>query len=356
MEEKSTNPGDARSASFWRSLFDDISVAQLIAGALAAVTSMLLASRIGIAGSVIGVAVGSIVSAVASQVYKKFLSASAEKLKDMAPDRTVFARRAAHPRSTDCEKPPVSDAAKTAPEPTMPMHRLEETVAMGLRADVAATGVDSRPVRSPRSQVYADEALARSRAARARKARIQRNAVIVAAVSALAAIALTACVIEAVTAGQGFGVKPDSVFYASHETPAADRDSAPVPDSAPSRTPGDASDPSAPSDESAQEGSSSGETSAQGPSDPAPDDKPAPSEPSAPSQTPPSSPDGASGGSDASQGQGDASQGGTQDFPQGAAPHDASGESPSAAAAGQGADVTAPSSRTMLSNPAFAAW
>ena len=37
--------------SFWRSLFDDISIAQLLAGALAAVTSMLLASRIGIAGS-----------------------------------------------------------------------------------------------------------------------------------------------------------------------------------------------------------------------------------------------------------------------------------------------------------------
>ena len=55
-------------------LFDDLSATQVIAGALAAVTSMLLASQIGIAGSVIGVAVGSIVSAVASQLYKKFLA------------------------------------------------------------------------------------------------------------------------------------------------------------------------------------------------------------------------------------------------------------------------------------------
>ena len=54
-------------------LFDDLSIAQVAAGALAAVTSMLLASQIGIYGSVIGVGVGSVVSAVASQLYKKFL-------------------------------------------------------------------------------------------------------------------------------------------------------------------------------------------------------------------------------------------------------------------------------------------
>ena len=58
-------------------LFDDLSVAQVVAGALAAVTSMLLASQIGIYGSVIGVGVGSVVSAVASQLYKKFFTASA---------------------------------------------------------------------------------------------------------------------------------------------------------------------------------------------------------------------------------------------------------------------------------------
>ena len=40
-------------------LFDDLSIAQVAAGALAAVTSMLLASQIGIYGSVIGVGVGS---------------------------------------------------------------------------------------------------------------------------------------------------------------------------------------------------------------------------------------------------------------------------------------------------------
>ena len=70
-------------------LFDDLSIAQVVAGALAAVTSMLLASQIGIYGSAIGVGVGSVVSAVASQLYKKFLQRSADKLKEIHPGETL---------------------------------------------------------------------------------------------------------------------------------------------------------------------------------------------------------------------------------------------------------------------------
>ena len=50
-----------------KGLFEGLSVSQVTAGALAAVTSMLLSAQIGIAGSVIGVAVGSVVSTVSSQ-------------------------------------------------------------------------------------------------------------------------------------------------------------------------------------------------------------------------------------------------------------------------------------------------
>ncbi|WEV42795.1 hypothetical protein OZX57_04775 [Bifidobacterium sp. ESL0682] len=59
-----------------KNFFKGISVSQIIAGALAAVTSFLLSAKIGIAGSVIGVAVGSIVSAVASQIYQNVLNES----------------------------------------------------------------------------------------------------------------------------------------------------------------------------------------------------------------------------------------------------------------------------------------
>ncbi|WEV68506.1 hypothetical protein OZX73_04165 [Bifidobacterium sp. ESL0775] len=69
-----------------KNFFKGISVSQIIAGALAAVTSFLLSAKIGIAGSVIGVAVGSIVSAVASQIYQNVLKESGKKLQEGTPN------------------------------------------------------------------------------------------------------------------------------------------------------------------------------------------------------------------------------------------------------------------------------
>lgn len=68
-----------------KNFFKGISFSSIFAGALAAVTSFLLSAKIGIAGSVIGVAAGSIVSAVATQVYKNVLKASGEKLQSAVP-------------------------------------------------------------------------------------------------------------------------------------------------------------------------------------------------------------------------------------------------------------------------------
>lgn len=64
-----------------KGLFKDLSLAQLTAGALAAATSILLSSKIGIAGSLIGVVVGSVVSAVSTSLYKKAIAGSADALK-----------------------------------------------------------------------------------------------------------------------------------------------------------------------------------------------------------------------------------------------------------------------------------
>ena len=64
-----------------KGLFDDISIPQIIAGAAAAATSVALASKIGIAGSVIGAAASSVITVVSSQVYRHFISASAKALK-----------------------------------------------------------------------------------------------------------------------------------------------------------------------------------------------------------------------------------------------------------------------------------
>lgn len=59
-----------------KNFFKGISLSSIAAGALAAVTSFLLSAKIGIAGSVIGVAIGSIVSAVSSQIYQNVLHES----------------------------------------------------------------------------------------------------------------------------------------------------------------------------------------------------------------------------------------------------------------------------------------
>ncbi|RSX56111.1 hypothetical protein D2E26_0674 [Bifidobacterium dolichotidis] len=63
-----------------KNFFKGLSFSQLFAGALAAVTSFLLSSKIGLAGSVIAVVVSSLVSATSSQVYKNILEESGKKL------------------------------------------------------------------------------------------------------------------------------------------------------------------------------------------------------------------------------------------------------------------------------------
>lgn len=71
-----------------KDLFKDLTWMQVGAGALAAATSLFFASSIGIAGSVIGAAVGSIVTTVSSTLYKSFLTASNDAIKEkiVGPD------------------------------------------------------------------------------------------------------------------------------------------------------------------------------------------------------------------------------------------------------------------------------
>lgn len=76
-----THIGATQPIALRKGLLDGISVAQIIAAAAAAVTSMLLSSKIGIAGSVIGAAVSSVVTVVCSQLYRNALDTSARKLK-----------------------------------------------------------------------------------------------------------------------------------------------------------------------------------------------------------------------------------------------------------------------------------
>lgn len=194
-------------------LFDDLSMAQVIAGALAAVTSMLLASQIGIYGSVIGVGVGSVVSAVASQLYKKFLQRSADKLRDFAPGETLSMTKAeAEKDGGEGDAASNEDAGKTSVLP----------------ADGRTAVLKTAPVevgRTPRLDDAAQEGdvtARRALAQRDHKKRVKRGVLIVSIVSALAAVAVSAVVIYAVSAGQGVGVKTEPIISTPRSQPSND--------------------------------------------------------------------------------------------------------------------------------------
>lgn len=189
-----------------RNFFKGLSVTQLSAGALAAVTSFLLSAKIGIAGSVIGVAVGSIVSAVASQIYQNVLKASSEKLQNAVPFHATDSTDGAD--GTDGETAASTDDATTrldavaestaesmASTQTMPATgRVVRGSASASRRDGVSSGVTEAG--RNRSGVNRQRGSATS-------AKTKRVAILVAIGSALVAVAVTAGIILAVTQGQG---------------------------------------------------------------------------------------------------------------------------------------------------------
>lgn len=186
-----------------RNFFKGLSVTQLSAGALAAVTSFLLSAKIGIAGSVIGVAVGSIVSAVASQIYQNVLKASSEKLQNAVPFHATDGADGADGEtaaSTDdattrLDAVAESTAESMASTQTMPATgRVVRGSASASRRDGVSSGVTE--VGRNRSGVNRQRGSATS-------AKAKRVAILVAIGSALVAVAVTAGIILAVTQGQG---------------------------------------------------------------------------------------------------------------------------------------------------------
>lgn len=66
--------------------FRNISWVQILAAALAAVTVFFFSAKIGLAGSIIGVAVASIISTLSSQIYQNVLKESSKKIKKVRSD------------------------------------------------------------------------------------------------------------------------------------------------------------------------------------------------------------------------------------------------------------------------------
>ena len=221
-----------KSAISVKGLFEGLSAAQLTAGALAAVTSMLLSARIGIAGSVIGVAVGSIVSTVASQVYKRFLEQSASKLRDLREGDGCVGE------DDEGDEGEVGGAGEMpeAPDNGAPAGQLRtrerlavQDVSAGAGAQGASEGVSfpqtaaaqvraEHPAhRATTTPHLGDASLAQDvtaqhvREKRAHDRRVQRSVIVVSVVSALVAVAVTAGFVELTTQGQGLGAKPAAI-------------------------------------------------------------------------------------------------------------------------------------------------
>jgi hypothetical protein len=70
----------------------NLSVTQIVAGALAAVSSAVAASYFGVAGTLLGAALGSVIGTVGTAVYKASLARTKDKLQEIVPIQTVVLR------------------------------------------------------------------------------------------------------------------------------------------------------------------------------------------------------------------------------------------------------------------------
>lgn len=176
-----------------KGLFDDISIPQIIAGAAAAATSVALASKIGIAGSVIGAAVSSVITVVSSQVYRHFISASAKALKGTHAD-VDYPAGAYEPVEFNTEEH-LGGAATT-----------QEMRQIAGRATTARVAPDSL----------------RAKAA-AERSQTQKKVIIFSIAIAIVAVIACAGAILITTAGEGLGERPEPIL--SSRTTEHDADS-----------------------------------------------------------------------------------------------------------------------------------
>ncbi|WP_416517971.1 hypothetical protein [Bifidobacterium asteroides] len=190
-----------------KQFFHDISWAQIIAGALAAMTSFWLAAKIGVAGSIIGVAIGSIVSAVASQIYKNVLEASGQKLQESVvggadqddDDSDSDGQTTTKPAQSKDRPGDSKDAADGSTQVMAPVDGSTQVMPpVGDEKSASKTGRTISSSNGPRTHAASITANSKKKLDQRR-----RNVIIVSVVSALVAVLLSALAINALTKGEG---------------------------------------------------------------------------------------------------------------------------------------------------------
>ena len=188
MANQRGNDQDERGSR--KGLLDELSLSQVVAGALAAVTSVALSSKIGIAGSLIGVAVASVVSTVASQLYRGMLRRGSDKLRELASTD----------EAADQGNPYGLNEAEQSGAPVSP-----------------AYGASDQEAPAPRVAPASIREAAHLRHQQA----VRRRVMVAAVVSSLVAVAATALVIMAATHGEGLGQRIGAVEQPTATTEAA---------------------------------------------------------------------------------------------------------------------------------------
>lgn len=217
-----------------KGVLSEFSGSAVIASALAAVTSFALQSKIGLAGSIIGVGVAAAATTIASQVYKGMLSASAQKLKnlsDQAPSADV-----AYGATRDLRASSGTTQAWATPV------SLDDAAS---EAGVADSGTPIAP------QSVRDAAQSR------KGALVRKRMAIVMVVAAVAAVLVYALIVNLATSGQGIGSTEPIVATSSQsqgDQQSQDADTAKDKDAQSQQTKGT-------TDNSKQDGKSSGTTS-----------------------------------------------------------------------------------------------
>lgn len=85
-EERTAKKNKSGGKSRWRNFFKNISFAQIAASGLSAITVFFLTAKIGLAGSIIGAALASIISTISSQLYKNVIDESSRRIKGKSDD------------------------------------------------------------------------------------------------------------------------------------------------------------------------------------------------------------------------------------------------------------------------------
>ncbi len=234
--------------SVTKKIISDISVAQIIASALAAVTAMFFSSQIGLAGSVIGVAASAAVTALSSSVYKSFIEGTKLKAQAQSANNADSSATGAEAAGADAATTTDSDTtaalsmaaeatqanAPLAADITSPVSPYKTTAfpTQAISLDASANGASPATTTEIKGRIYSsDEAAFDAQHAKYTHAAALENdgaisgsfvvlrkrwvAMAILTIIALITVFATAHIINTATEGEGLGTKPAPILVSS---------------------------------------------------------------------------------------------------------------------------------------------